>query len=153
MSRETAESATKNAESRYRVLLPIDINEQSALGQARYVASLPSAVDTVVVTLTHVLHGKDLSAPRQLRSAQRVSAVRRTDEWLADNGISTEIRDVDDPYPPSTGIIGLADKIDADAIVLSGRKRSAIGTALFGGVVQTTIKNTSRPVVIVEPTR
>jgi nucleotide-binding universal stress UspA family protein len=104
-----------------------------------------------VVTLTHVLHGQELEVPREIRSAQHVEAVLRAKEWLADHDIDTEIRDVEHPYPPTDGIIALAEKIDADAIVLSGRKRSAIGSALFGSVVQSIINNTTRPVVIVNP--
>ena len=151
MPAEAERSETENSRSQYRVLLPIDINEQSALAQARYIASLPSAAETVEVTLTHVLHGKDRDAPQELRSAQRVRAVRRAAEWLTYRGISTEIRDVDEPYPPRAGIIGLADKTDADAIVLSGRKRSAIESTLFGSVVQTITRDTTRPVVIIDP--
>lgn len=144
------ESAAGETESVYRVLLPIDRNERSALAQARYVGSLPVVPGDVVVTLTHVLHGEELDVPRVLQSAQRVGAVKRAAEWLDEHGFGTEIRDVEHSYPPTKGIVGLADKIDADSIVLSGRKRSTIESALFGSVVQSVIENTSRPVVIVD---
>ncbi|WP_336360660.1 universal stress protein [Haladaptatus sp. ZSTT2] len=137
--------------SKYRVLLPIDTDEQSALSQAHYVNSLPNATETVMVTLTHVLHGTELEASRELQSAQRVGAVQAAHEWLTEHNIEAEIRDVDHPYPPRDGILALADKINVDAIVLSGRKRSAVESVLFGSVVQTILRNTTRPVVIVDP--
>lgn len=138
-------------DSKYRVLVPIDMNEADALAQARYVGSLPNASAAVRVTLTHVLHGEELDTPPKLQSAQRVAAVKRAREWLTEHDIETEIRDVEHPYPPRDGIIGLAEKIDADAIVLSGRKRGAIEMALFGSLVQAILRNTTRPVVIVDP--
>lgn len=103
------------------------------------------------MTLTHVLHGTELDTPREFKSAQRVGAVKHARDWLVDRGIETEIRDVDHPYPPTKGIVALAEKIDADAIVLSGRKRGAIENVLFGSVVQAVLRNTTRPVVIVDP--
>lgn len=135
----------------YQILLPIDTDERSALAQARYVESLPCAPSSVLVTLTHVLHGQELDTSREIQSAQRVGAVVRAREWLTDHGIETEIRDVEYPYPPKDGIVALAEKIEADAIVLSGRKRSAMENALFGGVVQAIVHNTTRPVVVVDP--
>ncbi|WP_152040355.1 universal stress protein [Salinigranum salinum] len=135
----------------YRVLLAIGDTEANALAQARYVASLPTAPDSVLATLTHVLHGEELQTPREFRSAQRVGAVRHAADWLAERGIETEIRDVEHPYPPTEGIVSLADAIDADAIVLSGRKRGAVESVLFGAVVQSVMRRTTRPVVVVDP--
>ncbi|WP_255198038.1 universal stress protein [Halorarius litoreus] len=144
-------SQTAQSDSKYRVLVPIDMNEADALAQARYVASLPDAPSTVAVTLTHVLHGEELDTPPELQSAQRVGAVKRAREWLVDHGIETEIRDVDLLYPLKDGIISLAETIDADAIVLSGRKRGAVGMALFGSQTQAVLRHTTRPVVVVDP--
>lgn len=148
MSDEAPQTARRDRP--YRVLLPVDTDERSALAQARYVGSLPGA-SSVLVTLTHVLHGQELDTSREIQSAQRVGAVIRAREWLTDHGIETEIRDVDYPYPPKKGLLALAEKIDADAIVLSGRKRSAVESALFGSVVQSIVQHTTRPVVVVDP--
>jgi nucleotide-binding universal stress UspA family protein len=137
--------------SMYRLLLPVSDIEEHGLAQARYVASLPAAEDAVAVTLTHVLHGEELDTSREFRSAQNIGAVRHARDWLRDRGIETEIRDVEHPYPPTKGIVALADRIDADAIVLSGRKRGAVENALFGSVVQSVMKATTRPVVVIDP--
>lgn len=140
-----------SAEARYRLLLPVDDSERNALAQARYVASLPADPGVVLATLTHVLHGRELGVSRELKSAQRVGAVRHAAAWLDEQGIATEVRDVEYPYPPTRGIVELAERIDADGIVLSGRKRGAIENALFGSVVQSVMKRTTRPVVVVDP--
>jgi nucleotide-binding universal stress UspA family protein len=148
-SEESVETSEKGSE--YRLLLAVGDDEDHAFAQARYAASLPTGDGGVVATLTHVLHGDELGVPRELKSAQSVGAVKHVREWLTEHGIETEIRDVEHPYPPTDGIVGLADHVDADAIVLSGRKRGAVENALFGSVVQSVTKQTTRPVVIIDP--
>ena len=150
---DTSTDASEFADngSKYRLLLPVSDVEAHGLAQARYAASLPGGDDAVVVTLTHVLHGEELETSREFRTAQNIGTVRHVRDWLTDHGIETEIRDVEYPYPPTRGIIALADKIDADAIVLSGHKRGVIESALLGSVVQSVMKDTTRPVVVVDP--
>lgn len=143
---------TLGGEGKYRVLLAIGDSEANALAQAKYAAALPNAAERVAVTLTHVLHGEELATTKELRSAQRVGAVAHAAEWLADQRVETEIRDVEYPYPPTKGIVALAEKIDADAVVLCGRKRGAIENVLFGSVIQAVLTATTRPVVVVDPT-
>jgi nucleotide-binding universal stress UspA family protein len=49
---------------------------------------------------------------------------------------------------PADAIIETADELDADLIVLAGRKRSPAGKALFGSVTQAVILNSNRPVLV-----
>jgi nucleotide-binding universal stress UspA family protein len=49
---------------------------------------------------------------------------------------------------PAEQILQAADEIDADMIVLGGRKRSPLGSLLFGSVSQAVTLDATRPVVI-----
>lgn len=133
----------------YRVLVPVSDTETSAQAQAHFVASLPNAPARVEATLTHVLHGEELSAPRNIRTAQRVGTVMHARDYLRDNGVAVRIMDADDPYPPAKGIVALADKIDADLIVLGGGMHGFLDNLLTGQVTKSVSKRTSRPITIV----
>ncbi|MGM0604896.1 MAG: universal stress protein [Halobacteriota archaeon] len=51
---------------------------------------------------------------------------------------------------PAEEIVGYAESIDADYVVVAGRKRSAVGKALFGSVAQSVTLATDLPVVMVK---
>lgn len=121
-----------SASDPYRVLVPISDNETSAQAQARFVASLPNAPTSVEATLTHVLHGEELSAPRDLRTAQRVGTVVHARDYLRDHDVAVQITDADDPHPPTKSILDLADSIDADQIVLGGGMHGFIEDLVTG---------------------
>lgn len=53
---------------------------------------------------------------------------------------------------PENEILRYADKVEAEYIVIGGRKRSPIGKALFGSTVQAILLEADRPVVTVPPT-
>lgn len=152
MTQQRTGSADAGGESRaYRVLVALGDDEATAMAQAGYVAALPVGATPTVATLTHVLHGEELETTREFRTAGSVGTVRHAREWLRDRGIDVEVRDVEYPYPPTRGIVSLADAVDADAIVLGGRKRGAVQNVLFGSVVRSVLKATTRPVVVVDP--
>jgi nucleotide-binding universal stress UspA family protein len=48
---------------------------------------------------------------------------------------------------PADAIVSTADELDADLIVVGGRKRSPAGKALFGSVTQSVILGANRPVM------
>lgn len=48
---------------------------------------------------------------------------------------------------PAAEIIAFSEEVDADYIVLSGRKKSPTGKALFGSVTQSVLLDADRPVV------
>ncbi|MFC7157285.1 universal stress protein [Halomarina halobia] len=50
---------------------------------------------------------------------------------------------------PAEEIVSYADRVDADYVVVAGRKRSAVGKALFGSVAQSVILSAETPIVIV----
>jgi len=49
---------------------------------------------------------------------------------------------------PAEIIVQVAREIDADLIVMGGRKRSSLGSLLFGSVSQAVILDTIRPVMM-----
>lgn len=139
----------QSRQSPYRVLAPISENKTSAQAQSRFVASLPNASTSVAATLTHVLHGEELDTPRELRSAQRVETVVDARDYLKENDISVQIMDVDDPSPPTKGILALADKLDADLIVLGGGMHGFLDDLLTGHVAKSVGKRTHRPITVI----
>ena len=133
----------------YRALLPIDTDEERALRQARFVASLPDAANSVEAILLFVFHGESQALPEELKrfdSPERVASVRRAIEHLDEHEIAYTIRE--GSGNTAEDILDEADDEDVDLIVLGGRKRSPAGKAIFGSVSQSVLLSTDRPVVI-----
>mgnify|MGYP000628052315 CR=1 FL=1 len=133
----------------YRVLVPVDDDVDRALAQARYVANLPDAAESVEAIVLFVFTGDADDLPedvQQFKSASRIQSVRRAQEFLEDAGVDVQVRD--DSGDTTDDIIVEADEYDVDAIVLGGRKRSPAGKAIFGSVTQSVILNADRPVVV-----
>lgn len=133
----------------YRVLLPIDTDEERALAQAEFVASLPDAAASVEALLLFVFHGEIEEMPEELQrfgSPERVGAVQRAIEYLEKHDI--EVTTHEDSGDTAADIVNLADSENVDLIVLGGRKRSPASKVLFGSVSQSVLLNTDRPVVV-----
>ena len=137
----------------YRVLLPIDTNEDRAKAQAAYVRNLPNSDETVEALLLHVFtegEGTDEASSEVAgrKDATRVGAVRRAREQLEEAGIEVSI--IDESGDPAKQIIAEADANDVQAIVLGSKKRSPAGKAVFGSVAQAVILDSTRPVVVTD---
>lgn len=127
----------------YQVLMPIDSSQSRGGAQAETVKALPNAVDDVQVTLLYVFDDKDReeeTSPRQISGGN--AAYNR----LRDAEIP--VKQVSRVGDPATEILDTADEIDADLIVAGGRKRSPLGSLLFGSVTQAVVLDAERPVTI-----
>lgn len=127
----------------YEVLLPIDTDQDRAMGQARAVSDLPAAADEITVTLLHVFDDDDVA---ESTSPTQITAGRNVEEWFHDHGIAIETMSTSGD--PSAAIIDAASQIGADQIVLGGRKRSPLGSLLFGSVSQAVMLDADVPVTI-----
>lgn len=130
----------------YHVVLAVGDDEDRALDQAAFVAALPQAAEEVIAHVVHTLHGEEREAPEEMRRADRVVSVRRALEHLEQRNVTANAQDISEPIADS--IIDLADELDADLIVVGGRKRSPTAKAVLGSVTQQVILNTNRAVTV-----
>jgi nucleotide-binding universal stress UspA family protein len=144
----------------YRVLLPVDADEHRTSEQLETLLALPADPDDLSVTVLHVLEEIDTASDEagtmviedlneslsELRDVPET--VTQVEDRLEAAGIETTRETmVGDPVD---GILQVADGIDADAILLGGRKRSPVGKAIFGSISQNVIVETERTVVLAD---
>lgn len=130
----------------YNVVVAVGDDEERAIDQAEFVSNLPESAEEVVAHVVHTLHGDEREVPEAMRRADRVASVRRALEYLEAKNVTAKAQDISEPVADS--IIDLADDLDADLIVVGGRKRSPAAKAVLGSVTQQVILNTDRPVTV-----
>jgi nucleotide-binding universal stress UspA family protein len=67
-------------------------------------------------------------------------------ELLEAAGITVETRR--EHADPEEAIVALAREVDADQIVMAGRKRTPVGKAVFGSVTQSVLLKADLPVTV-----
>jgi len=127
----------------YRVLMPIDGNEERVRAQARTAASLPDAADSVEVTLLRVFDGQDRADDT---SATQTVTGKLAHDHLREHDVS--VAETSRFGDPAAEILGAAEEFDVDLVLLGGRKRSPLGSVLFGSVSQSVLLDADRPVTI-----
>lgn len=138
----------------FRVLLPVDGNEDRALAAAETVAQLPSAAETVQVTILNVERklevptedGSHVSSTEWYDDADFPTSALAARDRLEDVGLVVEMRR--EHGDPGTAILEVAEEIGADRIVMAGQKRSPVGKVLFGSVTQSVLLDSDVPVTV-----
>lgn len=141
----------------YRLLVPVDDDDDRLDGQLDALRDFPGR-DELAVTVLHVHEEIDTppdeagssvieSVNENIEELQGVpDTVPRAAEALEALEIPTDVRRTrGDPVP---AILQVAADVDANAILVAGRKRSPVGKAIFGSVTQGVILRGDRPVVV-----
>lgn len=134
----------------YQVLLAVDSDGERATLAAETVADLPGDIDVVLLNVFEEFNVSDGDAridsgelydegdfPESVTTASRI---------LETAGIEPDKRR--EHGDPTEVILDVAEEIDADAIAVSGRKRSPAGKAIFGSVTQSLLLSADRPVIV-----
>lgn len=127
----------------YHVLMPIDGSENRVRAQAETIAGIPMKTDQITVTVQRVFQEEGRA---ETTSVNQLPAGKLALGLLSDADIGVETRT--DEGEPASVIIHTADEIGADHVVLGGRKRSPVGSLLFGSVSQAVVLDTPLPVTI-----
>lgn len=137
----------------YRVLLAVDGDETRAERTANAVVDLPIDTGTVQAVILNVFEEFDVSDEgARIRSEDLFDpetipdSVTLAQHILETAGITTDTRR--EHGEPGELITDTADQIDADLIVMSGRKQTPIGKVLFGSVTQAVMLSSARPVLV-----
>lgn len=142
----------------YRILIPVDPDEERAMQAADYVAGLVGDLlddsDGIAVTICNVFEafsasddGVRVSSDELFDPDDVPDSVDAVRDALTSVGIDVEV--VRRHGEPAPEIVACAEAVDADAIVIPTRNRSPVGKAVFGSVTQTVILETDRPVTVV----
>jgi len=136
-----------------RVLVPIDNDEDRAVEAANAVISLPNAAEAVEVVLLNVQKKRDVTGEGAHVSSDEwydpeefPASVRRAVDIWEDAGITVEKRR--EHGDPAEEILNTAKAIDAERIIMCGRKRTPVGKVLFGSVTQSVLLNSDIPVTV-----
>lgn len=131
----------------YRIVVPVDDDVDRATAQAQHVANLPGETDGITVTVAHAYQDDAKDTDDRLPEDES-PGVTSAVQILQEAEILVETREIFSPV--SEGILDLVAELGADSIVMSGRKRSPTGKALFGSVSQKVILNSNVPVTVVD---
>jgi nucleotide-binding universal stress UspA family protein len=107
------------------------------------IAGLPVKTDQLTVTIQRVFQDEERA---ETTSVNQLPSGKLAIQLLSDADVGVETRT--DEGEPASAIIDTAAEIGADHIVLGGRKRSPVGSLLFGSVSQAVVLDTPLPVTI-----
>ncbi|MDY7083453.1 MAG: universal stress protein [Halobacteria archaeon] len=129
----------------YKILVPLDDDEERAKHQIEAVKSLPGTGE-IEVSLLYVFTKKEQDAPAKMKTAERVGTVKHSEENLEEAGI--EYRVLEDSGNPAEEILRELERDDYDSVVMGGRKLSPAGKVLFGSVTQAVLLESDVPVTV-----
>lgn len=136
----------------YRVLVPVDDDEDRARAAAEAVTTLPGDREQITATVFHVFEPFRSTDDGLLTDSEDIfdhadlpDSVDTAVEILEAEGIEVDIHG--EYGDPSDEILAAAEEVGADSIVMSGRKRSPTGKIIFGSISQSVLLNADRPVM------
>jgi nucleotide-binding universal stress UspA family protein len=148
-------TARVNVPVMYDVLVPVDDDVDRANAMVDAVTSLPCAAEEIRVTILNIEkeidvvggEGGHVDSEEWYDESDLPQSVLEARDALEDAAIDVEVirRHTD----PAEGIQTVAEEIDADQIVMSGRKKTPVGKVLFGSVMQSVLLSADRPVTVV----
>lgn len=125
----------------YEILAAIDLDEERALAQVEAILDMPFDSESVSVTLFH-----NFTENPEAASVVDVAAVKRARDVLLDEDVEVTMKE--SSGDTATEIVETAESMDADLVVIAGRKRTPTGKVLFGSVTQGVLLETDRPVLV-----
>lgn len=130
----------------YQLLVPVDRNEERALAQADHALAVAERASDVTVTVLYVVPPDALETDAGLDFADVDAAVAAA-EYLEREDVDVTRR-VEGGEAIAREIVDVADELDADELVMGGRKRSGAARLLLGSTVHDVFVSTDRPVTI-----
>lgn len=144
----------------YQIVIPIDEDETRATSAAEFVtdlgdeSGLDADFDNISVAIVNVFKefqavddGGNVRSEDLYDEDDFPDSVLTARDHLAAAGVAVDVerRHGD----PADEIVDYAESIDADTVIIPGRKRSPVGKAVFGSVTQDIILNGDLPVTVV----
>lgn len=134
----------------FTVVLATDGHEERVMEQAKAVANYPCAseeIEVIIVNVAREIQSDEGGKIRIEEHADMPNSASNALELFESEGITAQTEQR--IGKPSEEIIRAARNANADQIVLGGRKRSPVGKAVFGSVVQEVILNAEYPVLTI----
>ena len=142
----------------YRVLIPVDGNEERAEQQVRTLENLPETVEDIEAHVLYIY--EEIDAPGDEGGHAYIEEINaeldelrdrpETVDWVEDalSDWSESVTVHEQVGNPAKTILGLADELGIDLIVMGVRERSPVGKVVFGSVSQKVILGSDVPVII-----
>lgn len=137
----------------YRIVFAVDSDDTRAKQMVTTILDLPGERSDLDVVLLNVFQEFDVADDMGSADSAELydesdfpESVVVTKAALEDAGIAVTLRR--EHGDPASEILAVADEVDADAIAVSGRKRSPAGKVLFGSVTQSVLLSAERPVIV-----
>ena len=121
----------------FKVLLPVDIDEDRSLAVLNVAPEINVSDDS----------GGRIRSEDWYDETKIPSSVTQVSARLEEAGVAVTTRR--EHGKPAETILEVAEELGVDQIVMSGRKRTPVGKALFGSVTQAVLLSADQPVTIV----
>lgn len=137
----------------YRIVFAVDSDETRAKQTVETILDLPGERSDLDVVLLNVFQEFDVADDMGSANSEELydesdfpESVAVAKAALEGAGIAVTLRR--EHGDPASEILAVADEVDANAIAVSGRRRSPAGKVLFGSVTQSVLLSAERPVIV-----